>query len=159
LEVLEETLCEFQGAVILVTHDRFMLDRVSTAVIGLSGSGPAQVFADYTQWEIWHDQMPKAGAKKNAAPRNVPAESAPAGARKKLTYGERLELQGIEKKIVRAEAQVKKIEAAMASDEAACDHLLLQKYCLELAALQKEVEQLYNRWHELEQRAGEEPEV
>ena len=51
LEILEESLLEFRGALVLVTHDRYMLDRVSTVVLGLDGEGGAEVFADYSQWE------------------------------------------------------------------------------------------------------------
>ena len=51
LEVLEESLTDFPGALVLVTHDRYMLDRVSTVVLGLNGEGGAEVFADYSQWE------------------------------------------------------------------------------------------------------------
>ena len=52
LEILEESLLEFKGALVLVTHDRYLLDRVSTIVLGLDGSGKAQAFADYSQWAI-----------------------------------------------------------------------------------------------------------
>ena len=51
LEILEESLLEFSGALVLVTHDRYMLDRVSTAVLGLGRTGSAERFADYAQWE------------------------------------------------------------------------------------------------------------
>src|SRR5262249_20027324 len=53
LEVLEESLLEFRGALVLVTHDRYMLDRVSTGILGLDGLGNAERLADYTQWESW----------------------------------------------------------------------------------------------------------
>jgi ATP-binding cassette subfamily F protein uup len=53
LEILEESLLEYSGALVLVTHDRFMLDRVSTVVLGLDGLGIAERFADYSQWESW----------------------------------------------------------------------------------------------------------
>jgi len=56
LEVLEETLLEFRGALVLVTHDRYLLDRISTIVLGLDGRGHAATFADYPQWEEWRDQ-------------------------------------------------------------------------------------------------------
>src|SRR5437867_4317156 len=55
LEILEESLLEYPGAMVLVTHDRFMLDRVSTVVLGLDGLGSAQRFADYSQWEAWQN--------------------------------------------------------------------------------------------------------
>src|ERR1035437_500735 len=53
LEILEESLLEYAGALVLVTHDRYMLDRVSTIVLGLDGLGNAETFADYSQWEQW----------------------------------------------------------------------------------------------------------
>jgi ATP-binding cassette subfamily F protein uup len=53
LEILEENLLEYRGALVLVTHDRYMLDRVSTVVFGLDGLGGAERFADYQQWESW----------------------------------------------------------------------------------------------------------
>src|SRR5207244_8518240 len=53
LDILEESLSEFKGALVLVTHDRYMLDRISTLVIGLDGEGAAGTFADYSQWETW----------------------------------------------------------------------------------------------------------
>ena len=53
LEILEESLLEYRGALVLVTHDRYMLDRVSTVVLGLDGLGHAERFADYSQWEAW----------------------------------------------------------------------------------------------------------
>src|SRR2546430_70610 len=53
LEILEESLLEFRGSLVLVTHDRYMLDRVSNIVLGLDGQGGAESFADYSQWESW----------------------------------------------------------------------------------------------------------
>src|SRR4029077_1108140 len=63
LEILEESLLEFSGALVLVTHDRFLLDRVSTIVFGLDGLGGAERFADYFQWEEWKEQNEHAHAK------------------------------------------------------------------------------------------------
>ena len=63
LEVLEESLIDFPGALVLVTHDRYLLDRVSTFVLGLDGQGGAQLYADYWQWE---------GAERKGAPRMPP---------------------------------------------------------------------------------------
>ena len=63
LEILEESLLEFRGALVLVTHDRYMLDRVSTLVLGLDGWGEIERFADYSQWETWQRTQAKAAAK------------------------------------------------------------------------------------------------
>src|SRR6187455_1137313 len=51
LDVLEESLLEFTGALVLVTHDRWLLDRVSTRLLALEGEGRAEWFADYARWE------------------------------------------------------------------------------------------------------------
>jgi ATP-binding cassette subfamily F protein uup len=53
LEILEESLLEYSGALVLVTHDRYMLDRISNVVLGLDGTGHAERFADYSQWDQW----------------------------------------------------------------------------------------------------------
>src|SRR6266478_3346580 len=59
LEILEESLIDFPGSLVLVTHDRYMLDRVSSIVLGLNGKGGADTFADYGQWEAWQAQRSK----------------------------------------------------------------------------------------------------
>ena len=69
LEILEESLLEYRGALVLVTHDRFMLDRVSTVVLGLDGLGGAERFGDYSQWDVWQR------AQQAKAARSVPAEA------------------------------------------------------------------------------------
>ena len=70
LEVLEDSLAEFEGGLVLVTHDRFMLDRVSTVILALDGEGGAETFADYAQWEATR-------AARVTAPRDAPAAPAP----------------------------------------------------------------------------------
>ena len=77
LEILEESLLEFRGALVLVTHDRYMLDRVCTSVLGLDGRGDAERFADYSQWEAWQRQpQPEVKA-------TCPAGEAKAGRRRR----------------------------------------------------------------------------
>ena len=53
LEILEENLLQYRGALVLITHDRYMLDRLSTVVFGLDGLGQSDRFADYSQWDAW----------------------------------------------------------------------------------------------------------
>jgi ABC transport system ATP-binding/permease protein len=63
LEILEENLLEFRGSLVLVTHDRYLLDRLSTVVLSLDGQGGAESFADYSQWESWQaERTPPAKA-------------------------------------------------------------------------------------------------
>src|SRR4029077_3681495 len=76
LDILEESLLEFRGSLVLVTHDRYMLDRVSTLVLGLDGQGRAGLFADYSQWESWleeREQTAKSNERKGRA--TLPTES------------------------------------------------------------------------------------
>ena len=70
LEVLEESLLEFPGAMVLITHDRYLLDRVSTEILSLDGRGGASFYADYSQWEAAQaDAAGKPGAGAAAAAR------------------------------------------------------------------------------------------
>ena len=105
LEILEESLLEFRGSLVLVTHDRYMLDRVSTIVLGLDGDGNAETFADYSQWEARQAER-KQPAKATA--RMAPHASADATQSKdkpkKLSYLEAREYSGIEQRIAKAES-------------------------------------------------------
>src|SRR6266498_3405350 len=66
LDVLEESLLEFPGALVLVTHDRYLLDRISTQILALDGRGGTQYFADYAQWEA--NRGASRAAERRAAP-------------------------------------------------------------------------------------------
>ena len=72
LEVLEESLLDFPGALVLVTHDRYLLDRVSTRILALDGRGGATFFADYPQWEASRSEAPERPAARSK-PRGAPA--------------------------------------------------------------------------------------
>src|SRR5258705_5334991 len=68
LEILEESLLEYRGALVLVTHDRYMLDRVSTIVLGLDGAGSAGRFASSSQWEAWQRSQTLPGDSRQSNP-------------------------------------------------------------------------------------------
>ncbi len=145
LEVLEESLMEFTGALVLVTHDRYLLDRLSTAVLGLDGQAGAQIFADYWQWEAAQFTRP-AAAQKAAAP--PPARSAPL--KKKLSYLEAREWEQMEGRILEAEQAVEAIRAEMQSPEVVSDGPRLHDCYQRLQMAERGVEELYARWAELE---------
>jgi ABC transport system ATP-binding/permease protein len=158
LEILEESLLEYPGALVLVTHDRYMLDRVSTVVLGLDGRGGAERFADYSQWEDW--QRP-AKSKPLPTPRagNIQASAAaePAKAasnKKKLSYTETRELEKMEENIASAEEELERKRLAMEEPSIISDGPRLHAAALELEQAQHEVERLYTRWAELEQKQG-----
>jgi ATP-binding cassette subfamily F protein uup len=147
LEVLEDSLAEFEGGLVLVTHDRFMLERVSTLVVALDGLGGAETFADYGQWEAARATRAAAVPAPPAGPRQPP----PARVRaRRLGYLEQREWDGMEQAIVEAEAAVKACEAAAGSPEIASDAGALQARYAALEAARAEVERLYARWAELE---------
>lgn len=179
LEVLESSLEEFAGAVILVTHDRFMLDAVSNVILALDGKGGARFFVDYEQWESnqsarEEEESPKKAGKgkadKNDSRRNdslaagVGAHAdagagagagAVAGAPipRKLSTGEKKELLDMENKIAAAEQEVQKLERKLTDPTITSNHVRLQQIMDEVSAAQQSVEKLYSRWQELEERS------
>jgi ATP-binding cassette subfamily F protein uup len=153
LEILEESLLEYSGALVLVTHDRFMLDRVSTVVLGLDGLGKAERFADYSQWEAWQRQQ-LAQAKPAAATTSSRLSSASdaASPRKKLSFKEVREFATIEVRIAQAEEQLRVKQAAIEDPQVGGDRNRLQEALSGMQQAQKTVDQLYERWAELEQK-------
>ena len=156
LEILEESLLEYTGALVLVTHDRFMLDRVSTVVLGLDGLGSAERFADYSQWETWQRaQLATAAAKSadgNRRLRLTGDEAPRAAAKKKLSYNEAREFAAIEGRIHEAEQMLHAKRAALEDPAITSDRMSLQNACTQLDEAQKSVDALYSRWAELEQK-------
>jgi ATP-binding cassette subfamily F protein uup len=154
LEVLEESLLEFRGALVLVTHDRYLLDRVSTTVIGLDGLGAAGHFADYSQWETWQEDSQRANKTvTKSLDREGTAgspESIAGSAKKKLSYLEAREYATLEQRIAEAEAQLNAARAAYEDPAIASDAGQLVAAQTEFDQAQKLVDQLYARWEELE---------
>jgi ATP-binding cassette subfamily F protein uup len=156
LEILEESLLEYSGALVLVTHDRFMLDRVSTVVLGLDGLGKAERFADYSQWDAWQRlQLTKAkpvasttGSRLSAAP---DADSVPSP-KKKLSFKEVREFASIEERIAQAERQLRVKQTALEDPQVMGDRIRLQGALSDMQEAQKTVDHLYERWAELEQK-------
>jgi ATP-binding cassette subfamily F protein uup len=154
LEVLEESLLEFRGALVLVTHDRYLLDRISTTVVGLDGFGRAGRFADYSQWEVWQQEREIASKTSTKAfDRQSDAGTSPATAgvtKKKLSYLEAREYAALEARIAEAEDQLKVAHAAYAHPAIVSDAEQLIAAQGELFEAQKRVDELYLRWEELE---------
>ncbi|MGC2656865.1 MAG: ABC-F family ATP-binding cassette domain-containing protein [Bryobacteraceae bacterium] len=146
LEILEESLLEFNGALLLVTHDRFMLDRVSTVVLGLDGEGGAGTFADYSQWDAWLSERERAKSKTG-----VPAVTQrDAPVKRKLSYLDQRDYQSIEERISEAEQQLKAKQAELEDIAVVSDPRRLQQINAEIDTAQRTVDDLYARWAELE---------
>ena len=161
LEILEESLLEFRGALVLVTHDRYMLDRVSTVVLGLDGLGEVGRFADYSQWDSWQRSQEKNQRAKRTSAKETQAVlsggsagSITAAAKKKLSFAEIQEFKTVEKRIAEAEQQLTDQRAMLENPAVASDPALLRDTCVQMEHTQKAVEALYARWAELEQKAA-----
>jgi ATP-binding cassette subfamily F protein uup len=147
LETLEESLTDFPGALVLVTHDRYMLDRVSNAIAGLDGKGNAATFAEYAQWEQWV---------KSASPETAAGEPSRArresGGKKRLSYTEAREWESMEERILEAEQQLESRKSEMQEAAQAADAARLRSAYDAMELAQQEVERLYARWAELESK-------
>jgi ATP-binding cassette subfamily F protein uup len=152
LEVLEESLSQFEGGLVLVTHDRFMLDRLSTVILALDGAGGVTTFADYAQWEAARMPTPREAT---AAPRAAPVRGRPRTNR--LGYLEQREWSGMEQAIVDAEAAVDACGRAADDPAIASDPVALQERFAALTSARAEVDRLYARWAELEAKQAERP--
>lgn len=153
LDVLEDNLLEFRGALILVTHDRWLLDRVSTILLALDGSGDAQWFADYAQWEAAQARNSGSRPRSESQPGTLSrTDSGPVSKKKSLTYREQQEWEHIEQNILQAEDAVAACQAAMADPAVASNAAALQARCEALDAAHAHVEKLYTRWTQLEEK-------
>ena len=154
LEVLEESLLEFPGALVLVTHDRYLLDRVSTRILSLDGRGGARLFADYPQWEAEQERAAFAAAEAARRAKRPARTSAPAASRApaKLSYKEKQEWERMEAAILTAEADVEAANAKAHDPAIATDAVSLRSALESLHAAQSQVERLYHRWAELEEK-------
>jgi ATP-binding cassette subfamily F protein uup len=153
LGVLEDALTEFDGAVLLVSHDRAFVDHVATTLLAFDpASGAVVPFADLAQWQAWREAAEAAARSARAtgeaaAPR---AAAAPAAGKRRLGYLEQREYDGIEEKIAAAEAA---LAAAVAESEHPDNASNASRLVELLAAVDErraEVDRLYARWSELE---------
>ena len=158
LEILEESLTEYRGALVMVTHDRYLLDRVCSVVVGLDGLGGIGRFADYAQWNQWQRQR-LTEARAARAGEGSDAESATGRdggrpAKKKLSYLEAREYATIDGRIAQAEADLTARRAAIEDPAIASDGPRLMAAQAALEAAQKQVDELIARWAELEEKSG-----
>jgi ABC transport system ATP-binding/permease protein len=169
LEILEDNLLEFPGALVLVTHDRYLLNRVATTVVGLDGRGGIGRFADFAQWEAWveetrdqgsatpasKDRSPgaPAGIRDQVSPTRLESGNSP-GTKKKLSYLEAREFASIEQRVEESDARLMAARMRVEDPAIASDARALQEALSELERAQQENDDLYARWAELTERTG-----
>ncbi len=149
LEVLEENLRDFPGAVVLITHDRYLLDRLSDMLLYLDGEGNAGFYAGYDQWYelIGKDVLAEEQEQQPVAP------AKPKKSTSVLSYEERKEYNKMEGRIEKAESQVVDIESQLQDPAIMSDASRLQELMSELELAKAKVDELYQRWDELAARA------
>jgi ATP-binding cassette subfamily F protein uup len=151
LSILEETLTEFDGAVLLVSHDRYFVDRVATSILAFDDTAVIP-FADLGQWEAWRAERAEAaaGASRAAAPGAGGAPRPAQEGRKRLGYIEQREYDGMEAAITAAETALRDATTDSERPENASDHARLVQLLALVSERQAEVDRLYARWAELE---------
>lgn len=146
LEVLEDALLEFPGAIVLVTHDRFMMERLASEYIALDGIGGIHQVASLAQWKTRLKRVtPQAKASKKKSANRVNTS-------KKLSYNEQRELDGMEATIDKAVTDASELEAKANNPKNAQDHTRASDLFQQLAVAQERITTLYTRWQELESK-------
>lgn len=156
LEVLEEYLQDFPGCVIIVSHDRFFMDKIVDHLLVFRGEGEIKDFpGNYTQFREWESLKPKeqADAKNNAADNEKKEKREFVGEqRRKKTYKEKCEFEHLEKEIAALEKEQKTIEVALCSGTLSIDELTEKSKRLPL--VKDELEEKEMRWLELSEIDG-----
>ena len=156
LEVLEEYLQDFPGCVIIVSHDRFFMDKIVDHLLVFRGEGEIKDFpGNYTQFREWESLKPKeqADAKNNASDNEKKEKREFVGEqRRKKTYKEKCEFERLEKEIAAIEEEQKTIEEALCSGTLSIDELTEKSKRLPL--VKDELEEKEMRWLELSEIDG-----
>lgn len=158
LTVLEDSLREFNGAVVLVTHDRYFMDQVASQIMAFhkntDGSTTLENFAGYLQWEEWFEEQKELQAlelKKEAEAKK--AEAKAANKPGKLSFKEKFELENMEATIFELEAKLEELQAESVKPETVSNATKVQDLYAQISQLQGKIEKLYARWAELDKKA------
>jgi len=154
LGVLEEALASFDGAVLLVTHDRYFLDQVTTELVAFhtrpGEEGRVTKLAGLEQWEAWYEgQVAPRPRPASGAPKELAAPAKPP-AKKKLSFKDQRDFDGIEARITTAEEKLRALEAECALPHVVSNAPRLVELGSEMAAARGEIDRLYARWAELD---------
>ncbi len=152
LDVLEASLLEFPGAIVLVTHDRFLLDRVCHRLLGFGGRQGVAYYADFEQWLEDLEEPVKKVELKEKNGRKSDKSAAQGKEKGRLSYMDQREYDRIEDDILAQENLVAELEAMMGRPDVAADPQKLEECWKKLEVARQEVERLYQRWHELEEK-------
>lgn len=150
LNVLEEFLENFPGVLILVSHDRYLLDKMSEQLFIMEGDGGVSIYnGNYSEYRISLDN-----AKDNPVVKNKPKEEAPVTkASKKLSFKEQKELDEIEETVAEKENEIDDLTKSLASIDTA-DYKKIQEKSAQIEKLNIELEKIMERWVELSDKSN-----
>ncbi len=155
LQILEEYLCDFKGCVIVVSHDRYFMDKVVDHIFVFNGEGDIKDFpGNYSDWRDWRIEEKAAAAKEAAekvAKSAPPKQSYRTETKRKLTFKERKEYEGLEEEIMMLEEEKASIEEAMSSGTLDNDTLL--KHSMRIQEVIELIDTKTDRWVELSEFA------
>lgn len=156
LDILQDVLQEFPGAVLLVSHDRYFMDQVANQILAFgeeNGKKKIIPFANVIQWQDWHEtqsEKEKTKPKEKVDTGTPSTPSLPANKKKKLSFKEQRELDTMESNIQAKEQRLAELEAESTSASVATSASKLLEITNEMSKLQAEIDRLYARWQELE---------
>jgi ABC transport system ATP-binding/permease protein len=146
LETLEESLLEFPGALVLITHDRCMIDRICNSVLSLGELGKTEIFADYSQWKASLQKEIKPTDKKKESPPQPPNHL-----KSDITYQKKKEFNALERKIIKLEEELHSLNKLLEDKEIAENPTRLSEICTTINLVETQIEQLYLHWEKLEE--------
>jgi ATP-binding cassette subfamily F protein uup len=134
LETLEESLKDFPGAIVLISHDRCMLDRICNCVIGLGDGENTKVYSDYSQWEatLKPAKEPKAKGKKSSN-----------------SDSQKKEIEAIERKIEKLEEEIRSLNLQLEDQKISNDMQKISLICDKIHLAETKISELYLSWSEL----------
>ncbi len=145
LEILEQSILDFQGAIVIVSHDRYFLEKVSDQMLYLDGNGNAKIVAGYDQIlkekELYREKVKSKKTKKTQVKKS---------SKIKFSFNEKFELEHIEEKILEVESEIEKLEKLISTPEISSNPTKLADSCSKLQVQKEKSEDLYTRWEELE---------
>ncbi len=153
LDVLQESLISFPGALVLATHDRYLIDSVCDRVLGFDSKGGVQYYSDYYQYlEALNNDKNTQKTKVTKEKAQTPKSEKYKSRGQRLSYLEQREYDMMEEKILKAEQKEQELQQLMDSPEAADDPELLHEYWQKLETVRETIETYYSRWSELEEK-------
>jgi ABC transporter, ATP-binding protein len=150
LQVLEEYLQDFPGCVIIISHDRYFMDKIIDHLLVFEGQGRIKDFpGNYTQYREWASLQPqeKTSTASNSKEDNDPKKNYRNDTKRKLSYKEKREFEQLEEEIIQLEEEQKALEDALSGSELSVEEITEKSK--RLASLKNELDEKSFRWLEL----------